>query len=819
MNKRALLSNLGRLMLVLALFWSLISLRALPAIFRGSYTTEGGEWLSLMWRIGFLKSIAVIRPDYCVFGNLVVLQLSEWANWLLHGANVDHAPMIQHHLSTGYVAAMFTVVFSLLRRHHNTWGSLIVCLAMLLVPDLDDENRIFGEATNLGYFSALVVLFVFYDLWLSASCSVRRLVGYGLLVAFHIATSPMAGIIAVAWSGLLGLRLFLDKSGVAGLPLRRWVAFLLPLIVFSLFTIIRAQKCGPTAAPTDMNVFKSSFVEIVLARQLLYPLITNVFIGFSDRLTVMCFALLLAFTGWFVLSEWKSQKKDWQRLTAILVVFGAAVGMSLATAYTRQWIYSHEAHYASLWPARYYIVQNMVATAFLALMLLRLCELKPGLKTAALVFAGVMGTNFAMQQMQKTGRYLAQDDPHIVARYWPYQFRREHAIQTLVGDNAEAVKQTAANSLHTIEININDHFMQMSVDQMEEAVATPLRLKSDATPVAFVEAGSMKAEDREYSQAFHSENFRIIPRAGGALVSFDLRLDGLPLFDIKRRRLWLGKVPGEVQAVAFGYEMPKGERSISEMRRERKPQNRLFKVYLYFKGPWTLDGLRQTFAGLPCAIGEAPDKYLATTAVLLPGDRPCLSAMTGDTAFALRLHPHKLLFDWDGDLKKVKLLNCTQSKGGQISLKAAKADDFDEAAYLQNNPDIAEALARKAVTSGKAYFETLGRDETRQICHYSVTLPVSEPVTMNQVDGVWVQLNRGQGARPPTLTCELHGEAGEATTMRLRPAEGETQYATYFLPNDMASKPHGVRSLELQFEGVGQDNRAFTIDEVKLYGH
>ena len=814
MTKRALFRNIGPPLLVLALFWGLISLRAMPAMFRGSYTTEGGEWLSTMWRIGFWKSISVIRPDYCVFGNLVVLQLSEWVNAVLHGANMDRAPMIQHHLSSGYVAAMFTIIYSLLRRSHGLWSSLFVCLSMLMVPDLDDENRIFGEATNLGYFSALVVLFVFYDLWLNPQASFRRLVCYGLLVAFHIATSPMAGIITVAWSGLFAVRSLMNRS----LSKKPLFLLLSPLILFALFTIIRAQKSGPTAMPTDMAVFKHSFVEIVLARQLLYPLITNVFVGFSDRATLIVFTALIAAIGWFAWLEWNHEKRNWQRLTGTLVIFGAAIGMALATAYTRQWIYLHEAHYASLWPARYYIAQNMAAAAFMALMLVRLCELRSTAQTLVLMFAAMMGTNYAMQQTQKTGRYLAQDDPHIVARWWPYQMRRVHAVQALVGDRNAAIRKPDSNLFYTMEINIDRHHMQMSVDQIEKAVATPLAAKPDSMPLAFVDSSAMKAEDKGDTRAFRSQDLRIIPRSDGMLVSFDLGLDGLPLFDNKRRKLWLGKITGDVKGLAFAYEMPKSERSISEMRKDRKPQNRLFKVYLHFKGEQTIESIRQQLSGLPCAIGETPGSYLAATTVLSPGERPCLAAISGDEAFALRLHPLKTNFNWDGSTKEIKLTNCS-TKGAQFSLKPASPEDFDEAAYLQNNPDIADAVAKHVVPSGKAYVETLGRDESRQFSHYGVTIPVTTSLATADIAGLRIQITRGQGPLPPTITCVLHGDGSQATSIRLCPAEGETTYETYFLPRTWTSSPHPVHSLELQFEGVGKESRAFTIDEVKLYSH
>ncbi|MDB6117849.1 MAG: hypothetical protein JWO08_1630 [Verrucomicrobiaceae bacterium] len=570
MISRLLSRNRCQPLVVLALFWALITCRALPAFFRGSYTTEGGEWLSDMWRIGFFEAIKTIRPDYCVLGNLVVLQLSEWINALLHGANIDRAPMIQHHVAVGYLAVSFTGIFMILRRVHGLWGALLVCLTMLMVPDLDGEHRIFGEATNLGYFSALVVLFVYYDVWLNPGASTRRLVGYLLLVLFHIATSPMVGVITVAWSALMIARAVLPSRFAQGMSQARLIAFLAPAILFALITIERAHRSGPASAPADMGILKRDFIEIVLGRQLLYPLITNFFLAFSDRLTLAVFAVFLGLIGWFISVEWRHEKRDWQRLSATLVIFAAALGMSLATAISRQWIYSRELHYASLWPARYYIAQNMAVAGFIALLLLRLCELKPRLQTAVLVFAGAMATNYALQQQGNTARYLAKDDPAIVARYWPYQLRRVHAVQALIGDAPlSRAAQGQEKPEYTVEINIDAHFMHPDAERMEKAVATKLALKSDVVQVGLADPATLKPEGKDYSDRFHVRDFTIIPRQQGALVTFDLELNGMPPFADRRRKLWLGKLPAGTKSLCFNYERPKTERTVSDLRKDR----------------------------------------------------------------------------------------------------------------------------------------------------------------------------------------------------------------------------------------------------------
>ncbi|MDB6117848.1 MAG: hypothetical protein JWO08_1629 [Verrucomicrobiaceae bacterium] len=186
---------------------------------------------------------------------------------------------------------------------------------------------------------------------------------------------------------------------------------------------------------------------------------------------------------------------------------------------------------------------------------------------------------------------------------------------------------------------------------------------------------------------------------------------------------------------------------------------------------------------------------------------------------ALRLHPLKVAFDWKGSVKKAKLHNCTAT-GELLSLKDPEPEDFEEEAFLRTNPDIANAVARHVISSGKAYYDLLGRNENRQICGFSATLPITgPPLQSTGITGIRVKLDRAQGQRPPSITCVLHGDNGQAPALHLTAVDGESGYATYFLPENWASNAFPLRSLELQFEGITGAGHAFGIDEIKLYSH
>lgn len=816
-------------LVVFAIFLGVIWLRALPAWFRGSYTTEGGVWLSQMWQLGFFKSLSAIRPDYCVFGNLVVIQISEWINALLHGANLDHAPSIQHHMACAYAAAMFTVIFYVLRRNHSLAASFLVCGVMLLMPDLDGENRIFGEVTNLGYFSALVVLFIYHDLWISLPCSRRRLIAYLMLVMFHIATSPLAGLICVAFTGMLVLReaitRFQNKKNVADL-----LPHLIP-VVFAIFTILRAQVNSPYVHyHADAAQLKARLVDVVLCRQVLYPLVLNFYTWFNDARTLFFYQLLMVLIGaWIVLEQrrWPlfedargTGKRPFffedARITGLLLLFATALGMAVSTVMSRQWLIQHEEGYNTVWPARYYLAQNMVAGAFMTLLLLRIARLLPRARAALMVFAVLMLGNYAELQMESIRAYLRQDDPAILARHWPYQLRRAHAVQTMTGDQGRALKSGAPGLLNTVEINIKDHSMELSPEKIEKAAATRLQYPPDECPVGFAEPGQFAPDTGAKARALSAQNLRVIPRTGGVLVSFDVLMNDVPRFNPARRHLWIGRLPGKIQARCFGYSVPVSHESEVGTRSGRRSFNWLFKVLLYIDELRSLAELERQLSGLTCALGSGPEKYIALGTVLQPHDRPCLSSILGDEKFAARLHPLHEIFQWTGPAESLHLRNLGLRKG-ELVVDGAVAADFDETAYLRYNPDIAGAVARKSLASGHAHFTEFGWKEARQIRRCSATLDVSQQqLDSGRVGGIRVVLKKGRKEVPPLVSCVLHGDDGRETAFRLLPPDGGLDFCTLFVPPVFKPAPHALRSIEIEFEGVTSE-RTFRLQEIVIY--
>ena len=153
----------------------------------------------------------------------------------------------------------------------------------------------------------------------------------------------------------------------------------------------------------------------------------------------------------------------------------------------------------------------------------------------------------------------------------------------------------------------------------------------------------------------------------------------------------------------------------------------------------------------------------------------------------------------------------------EIVIPATSESEFDENAFLRYNPDIAGAVERKIVASGRAYYDEFGRKEVRQICRRSITVDASKhTLNTGSLDGIRVSLTRSRKLLPPVINCILHGDDSQSTELRLCPSEGGYDYSAYFIPASFKPAPHQVKSIEIEFEEIPTE-RTFQLNEIILF--
>ena len=791
-------------------------LRALPAFERGTYATEGGEWLARMWQQGFWQMIFGARGDYGVLGNMLVIKGADLLTQLFGGHSLAACgPDVQHVMSCLYVALIFAFIFSVLRTYHGWWHAALVTSVMLLAPDLDGENRIFGEANNVGFFNALGIVFLYYDVWLRDRLSTGRMVAYALMIGVHLLTSPMAGLVALGFCALLIARsAWAWKQRAQPLPAVVWLH--VATIALAVWTILQArpeasdpnsEHAAHTAAVVLPRFWKT-FVELVLCRQVLYPLTLNVYEHFSDGRTIALLIAVLALVAWWIKTELQASRgqPDLLRLSLLPLLLGIVFCMSVVTLWSRGWLTQTVEPYTKIWPARYYLVQTMLSAGFLSMVVLRLGELFPRFRRDATMLVLVLMGSFVAPQAASLQAALDHRDPGVKAKRWPHQLARVH--------DRHAHEPLGEGDVVDVEMYIDHHFVAVPAPMMREFFARPQPSRDDLCEAALVDAAAIKPDPKRKLSKITTSELRVIPRPGGTLVTFDLHLDDQAHFSLARRKLWFGGIAGNPEITATSYDLLVPRVQELSKKRLNDLELLLFKVQLWFSSEVTATQLKTLFVNAQVAIGAQPGEALAMGVLTEPGDEAPLSSLPDDDTAANRHQPMDVVFHWAGSTKGLMLHNVLSDTKGGLSM----ADDapFDEAAYLRLNPDVAHALSAGAITSGRAHYEHWGRHEPRQIARYSVSLDVSKAgLSTDRIAGLRLEINRRK-ERPALLCCVLHGPDGKRSEVRLVPSEGEGVFDVFHLPAVYFGSPHPVQRLEIEFEHP-QENRAFRLEDVFIY--
>jgi hypothetical protein len=802
----------------LLLFWGLSTLRALPAYHRGTYATEGGAWLAEIWQIGFLEAVRTIRPDYCVLGNLCVIQAADLVTTLTTGDPLaPSGPFWQHTFACLYVALVFLLIFHVLRRHHGWKRALLITVVMLLAPDLDDENRIFGEANNVGFFSLLAVVFLYYDFWLSPKLTAKRLAASLALIAFHLFTSPLAGIVAAAWSALLIARILWQRAAA----FRLIVFYAIPILLAG-WTIWRAQHHGISAALAEsatnsgVSALQPFFVDLVFCRQWLYPLTLNFYTSANDGITLSILAAVLISIGLWLWIEKRqtSPPASWHRITGLLLLSVVALCVAILTLHTRRWLLKEGVHYESLWPARYYLMQNMIMICFFGLMWFRLSDFWPRMRAAVPWLLAGMGLNAIFLQTPRLRAVLDNPQPAVDARRWPHELARTHDLHTLTGTLAASRAQKIP-TLVDVPMYIDGHAIPVPSQLMDASRRPPA--PSDACLIDLTERPTLEHAMAISDRRLRVENLRLIPRHRGALVMGDALLpQGPSQLGTRRRHLWIGSLPGQPMLKAYAYSVPESVATASPRKSQREFRNWLFKFVIWWDEAPPFAEIQSALGSLPIVLGETPHKPYAAGLILAPGETVPLSALRDDATCALRLQPLPEKFKWQWQPRDLKATNATLTDFAIEGVGDHRAP-FEEAAYLTQNPDIAHAVTKGAITSGRAHYEALGRFENRPVATHAVSVALApEVIALDEIAGLSIGLESIRGGTPERLRCVLHGPDGQHLALRLVPTEGLQQFAVHYLPASWLAPSFPVDRFEIQFEDAIADQK-FRLSHLHLH--
>jgi hypothetical protein len=769
---RALLSAAA----VFLLLCGICLLRALPSFDRGTYATEGGEWLSRLWDLGFFNMVFGARGDYGVLANIVVIQTANSLTSLLGGHPLSPSgPAIQHATAAIYAAAIFFGIFLCLRNHHGNARALAVTLLMLLVPDLDGENRIFGEANNVGFFSGLATAFLIYDLWLQPSLSKSRLSISGALLVFHLLTSPLAGMVAAAGCALLTLRALLSwRSSKGPFPLRSLGA--LAIIALAAWSILHASPGIPDEGASESShiaaaspeQLRNHFTELVFCRQLFYPLTMSVYRLCSDRSMLAAAAVTLLLTAAWAFAEHK-RGTPWRSIAAPLLLIAIAFSMAATTVIGRGWLSRMDAPYSKIWPIRYFLIQAMLATGTGAILLLRSSDLVPKSKSFIHAALLLLAANFAREQSAAISSAIRHGNPDVAARRWAAQLDRSAALHSFANHNRFP---GGPNATLRTEMYIDYHFLRVPGHLLQSYLQRPGTGTTGSCPATLTPSASILTDPSRRPLSLSPRHLRIIPRPSGTLVTFDLLMEDSAHFSDSRRKLWFSSLPGLSKCAAWAASTDVPFDLTPDGRRRRQLERWLFKAALWFDQPLSPESAAAALSGLKAGLGPSPNLCLATADLSATTANPSFSAFPDERETFFLDSPQLPAFSWLWNPADLKSTTLSISKDG-LRL-----------------PD----------------------DSTNPAPSLSFSLPAPS-LDAASISGLRIEVSRHR-YKPARITCILHGNSGPLRSIPIINPEGDAVFETAFLPPPASSGP--IHHIELILDNP-DPSHSLRIDSLTLY--
>ncbi len=450
-SPRFLTGHLRRVTLwvgVVVVFWVVMLLRAAPSFLRGTFLAEGGEWAEIGRDMNFWQLAKEARApyghDYWVLGNACVISASEQ---LAKALPVEYRPHVHTVVSCLYLALIYAGCWRVLRFFSLAaawWGTL----AMALVPelgggglaampgaDLTELGRgmrvmgrslvCFGESSNVGFFSAVVVVFVQLRLWLRPDVGRWELLWLMVVSVFHGLTSPLAVVLAGMGAAVNGLGALCKLRRVR----MEVLVFHGLLLAASAWGWLQVSESSIDAGERQVLPAKA-WVELIGARQLFYPLVFPFYRLLNDHVVMGLMGLFLGGVGWWGWRQWRQGATD---VLGFLLLPLSAAAVSGATVFLRGWrLVTWDYAYHQTDPDRYFMAQNALMAGFMTVGLIIWSQRYPLRRSAVIAGFCLWHGAALMAGASRVQEFRAQELGITEARRrWPNTLQHEARLLQL----------------------------------------------------------------------------------------------------------------------------------------------------------------------------------------------------------------------------------------------------------------------------------------------------------------------------------------------------------------------------------------------------
>lgn len=320
------------------------------------YAEDGIVYTLRLARDGLLATLLDARPDYYVFGNVLLhwlgMKICEW----LHGDNWVELPRILAIVSYGFFAMVAALPMLLLRGRAPVPVLAVLVLLSAFIPMNGEDGEVLGRISNIGQVGLYVaLLLVIYrndavnegrstwlaDLGLFACASTNPIT---------LALLPAA---AVPYLGLVRRRLPIDRARVGSIA---------SLAALGLSCLPLAMKVAASRQRLDASPVKAGFrrmVELTVSKDVLYPLTHPIY----EHLNVSLDLVVLAAIVLGIVLVGRKRNLPIYLLGGLTLAIASAV-LAKSRLDLLRWCGHHDDPY----PTRYFLGQNLVALLVLVVL-------------------------------------------------------------------------------------------------------------------------------------------------------------------------------------------------------------------------------------------------------------------------------------------------------------------------------------------------------------------------------------------------------------------------------------------------------------------
>jgi len=329
--------------------------------------TEDGMWISSIYKFGFLHTLFHAKAQYFVFGNIILLQISNLLNTFLFGDNLTLLPIMIAIVS--YVFYSFSALLPIIcfKKILNFSSRFIIWVLILLMPLGDTASEIFGKISNIGYMFYFIAFCLLVLRQVNSNSSSKYFfVILDLFIIICPLTNPacyplvLSGFLFSCFVEIKNRNKFSNENLLkvifSKFYMKIWICTLIILCIFLLVNIKLGFFPNNGGVPYSAIPWnnKEKMIEFFV-RSELYPFIFSIYQNLNFTISSI---LLIIVNTIIILSI--IFIKNIKYKSFIISSYFSCIILIFFTLFSRSGLVDMLSNYTTTFPDRYYYCQNIL---------------------------------------------------------------------------------------------------------------------------------------------------------------------------------------------------------------------------------------------------------------------------------------------------------------------------------------------------------------------------------------------------------------------------------------------------------------------------